>query len=71
MLDTNQRKEYEEIQPEMDLSIILREKKLEEIRVFLTKQCPNGEETRDTALNLVVESFYSQYFTQIVEANKI
>lgn len=53
-----------------DLNVMIREKKLEEIRVFLSKRFSHEEETRDTALNLVVESFYSQYQQQIMEANQ-
>jgi hypothetical protein len=55
---------------ELDLNTIIREKKLEEIVVFLNYSFPGDEHTRENALNLVVENFYSKYFTKIIEANE-
>ncbi len=52
-----------------DISLKLAEIRLEEIRVYISKAF-KSEETRDSALALVVESFYSRHFESIVEANK-
>jgi hypothetical protein len=54
----------------MDLNAKITEMKLEEIRVYLSSLPPKEEEdTRQSALNLVVESFYSRYFNEIKKAN--
>lgn len=54
----------------MDLNEKLAEMKLEEIRIYLSNLSPTRpEETRQNALNLVVEHFYSNFFQEIKKAN--
>lgn len=53
----------------MDLNEKLTEMKLEEIRIYLSKVFPNSESTRQSTLNLVVESFYMKNFQEIKKAN--
>lgn len=53
----------------MDLNDRITEMKLEEIRIFLSHRFPKSESTRQSTLNLVVESFYSRNFDEIKKAN--
>lgn len=54
-----------------DLNAKITEIKLEEIRVYLSKTFPKcPEETRQSALNFVVENFHSRHLEAIREANK-
>ncbi|MCK2000811.1 hypothetical protein MZM54_05335 [[Brevibacterium] frigoritolerans] len=56
----------------MDLNEKLTEMKLEEIRVYLSSLSPKRqEETRQNALDLVVEHFYSRFFQEIKKANDL
>jgi hypothetical protein len=46
------------------------EKKLEEIRVFLSWIFPNAYKTTESALDIVIENFYDRHNEGIKEANK-
>lgn len=52
----------------MNLNDKIHRMRLEEIRVFLSSLGAR-EETTQSALNLVISSFYDKYFNEIREAN--
>lgn len=58
-------KENEKLKGFVDLNILIREKKIEEIARYLDSVFPRWQHSRDDVLNFVVESFYDRNFKEI------
>lgn len=52
-----------------DLNLKIAEMRLEEIRVYMSKAF-GTEETRESALAVVIESFYSRHFDSIMKSKE-